>query len=265
MSQNLVIPNKDNKVVLTFAGVNLTLNTDIKINFGSETYTKALNPTIVVVDSTTQLSLNLSATTEVGRIFLTVTYFDGGSTNGTDITSQELGNLPQIIVAIGTQLIIEDGSIVTNANSFATDAEFKAYANLEGASVPATQPEREALLILAMKYIESKERSLKGCRVSSLQELPFPRRDLCVNGFYIETTVIHKNAKKAQMELALQAVNSELFINSQSKNVQREKLGDLEIEYFSGGSWANIRTDSADIFLKPLMLNNGNDNIMVRV
>ena len=49
------------------------------------------------------------------------------------------------------------------------------------------------------------------------------------------------------------------------QNVQREKLDTLEVEYFSGGSWAQIRTDSADTYLKPLMMNNGSDNIMVRV
>ena len=45
MAQNLVIPNKDNKVVYVFSGVNLTLATDIQIQFGSESYTLLLNPT----------------------------------------------------------------------------------------------------------------------------------------------------------------------------------------------------------------------------
>ena len=150
MSQNLVIPNKDNKATFIFGGIDLTLATDLVVTFGAESYSKALNPTIVVVTSATELSLDLSATAEVGKIFATVTYFDGASVNGTDITSRELNNSGQIIVAIGSQLIIEDGSIVANANSFATDAELKAYANIRGFVIPATQPAREALLVQAM-------------------------------------------------------------------------------------------------------------------
>jgi hypothetical protein len=121
MSQNLVIANKDNKVVFVFAGIDLTLATDILVEFGSESYSKLLNPLIVIVDSATELSLNLSATAEVGKVFATVTYKDAASVYGTDITSRQLGNSDKIVVAIGSQLIVEDGTVVTNANSFVTE------------------------------------------------------------------------------------------------------------------------------------------------
>lgn len=265
MAQNLAITNSDNLVVLTFGGAFLSTATDIKVYFGDEIYTKLLDPTVVIVDSDEQLSLNLSGTSEVGKVFVTIKRFDALSVNGTDITSMELGNLDQIVVAIGSQLIIEDGSIVENSNSFVTDEEFKAYANIEGSSVPATQPDREALLIVAMKYITAKEDKYKGCRVKGEQELSFPRRGLAVYNSLVDTDKIHKNVKKAQMELALQAANSELFVSGQTQNIASEKLGDLQVDYFSGGSSAMIRTDSADVFLKPLMKYNGNDNRTVRV
>ena len=44
-------------------------------------------------------------------------------------------------------LIIEDGTIVTGANSFTTDAEFVAYAALRGLVIPATEAERNPLQI----------------------------------------------------------------------------------------------------------------------
>ena len=62
MAQNLVIPNKDNKVVFVFGGIDLTIATDILVDFGAETYTKLLNPTVVVVESATELSIDLSGT-----------------------------------------------------------------------------------------------------------------------------------------------------------------------------------------------------------
>lgn len=265
MSQNLVIPNKDNKVTFVFGGIDLTLATDIKIQFGAESYTKLLNPTIVAVTSSTELSLDLSATTEVGKIFATVTYFDGASVNGTDITSRELNNSGQIIIAIGSQLIIEDGSIVVNANSFATDIELKAYANIRGFAIPATQPAREALLIQAMDYLTSKESKLSGGRVNIDQELPFPRVGACAKGFNVLSTTIPNDIKKAQMELAIQANTSELIVNKTNKNIQKEKVDTLEISYFNGGSWSQVETGRADAYLKPFYINGGSNNEMGRV
>ena len=259
MSQNLVIANKDNLVVYVFGGIDLTLATDIQVQFGAESYTLLLDPTIVIVTSATELSLNLSATLEVGKVFSTVTYFDGASVLGTDITSQELANSDQIIVAIGTQLIIEDGSIVDDANSFATDDEFKIYANLRCLDVPATQPLREALLILALDYLFSEEKQMQGCRVSSVQELPYPRSGVYANDFIVASDSIPKGIKKAQMELALQANTSELLVNESVSNLASfEVVGAYKEEYFNGGAWSTVRTDRADAYLDPYLQSGGN-------
>lgn len=162
-------------------------------------------------------------------------------------------------------LIIEDGSIVANANSFTTDAEFVAYAAARGFTLPSTEAERDQLQILAVDYIFSVENKMKGCRVSPIQELPYPRIRVCVNGFVIAGDQIPKELKNAQMELAAQANISALLVNGSVQNLAKEKLGDLEVEYFSGGSWANVRTDRANAYLMALMVNNGNNNIMMRV
>ncbi len=253
MAQNLVIPNKDNKVVLTFSGVDLTVATDLHVAFGDETYTLLSNPTVVVADSATQLSLDLSSTSEVGTIFLTVTYFDGASVNGTDITSQELNNLSQIIVAVGTQLIIEDGSIVDNANSFVTDAEYKSYASLRGLTVAATQPEREANLIAAMDYLRSVEGKLKGCRVRSTQSLMYPRYGACLYGYAIPSNEIPTELKSAQMEAAAFATSNEILTNSTNDNIKREKVDVLETEYFAGGNMTTVDLQRVNAQLSPLL------------
>jgi hypothetical protein len=264
--QNLVIPNKDNKVVYVFAGVDLQIATDIQVTFGSEVYTLLLNPDVVSIISNTELELDLSSTSEVGKIYSTVTYFDGGSVNGTDITSRELGNSDKIVVAIGTQLIIEDGSIVPNANSYVTDEEFKQYADLRNKDIPATQPDREALLIKAMDYLASKESKMQGYRVDPVnQSLPYPR-----SGVYLYCTIVPNNAipqslKIAQIEAALAAKENDLLVTTSSQNVASEKLGDMEVSYFSGGSWANIRLDTVDAQLNPLLVGGGNSNMMRRV
>lgn len=265
MPQNLIIPSKDNKVVLEFGGVDLTTATSITLSLNGEVYsTTGVSPKLSVTSATT-LSCDLSATTKKGKIFAVVTFFDNNNTQGIDITSQELANLGQIIVAIGTQLIIEDGSIVDNANSLVTDEEFKTYANLRCVAVPATQPAREALLILAMDYLFDIESRLQGYRTNNDQELPFPRNGMCARNKIIKSSVIPKDIKRAQMELALQANTSDLLVSASQQNVQREKLGELEVEYFNGGSWAQVQTGKANAYLNEYLINSGNQNIMERV
>jgi hypothetical protein len=201
MSQNLVIPGADNKVRFVFAGVDLTASTDLKVTFGAEVYTKLLDPTIVIVESATTLALDLNATAEVGKIFATIKYFDGGTTLGEDITSRELGNSDQIVVAIGTQLIIEDGSIVANANSFVTDEEYKAYAKLKGYPVPATQPDREANLANAYDFLNfTYEQQLQGSRVTpQTQTGIMPRNYIYAYGVLVANNTIPQDFKNAQM------------------------------------------------------------------
>ncbi len=215
MSLNLVIPNKDNRVTFLFGGIDLASATNIVVNFGSETYSLVNDPLIVEVVSSTELSLNLSATTEKGRIFATVTYFDGLSVNGTDITSRELGNSSQIIVAIGSQLIIEDGSVVANANSWATDEEFKNYASIKGYSVPSTQPEREALLINAYDFINfTYEQQLQGYRVTpQTQTGIMPRVNMYAYGLMVANNSIPQDFKNAQM-LAAFSINDGVNTNA---------------------------------------------------
>lgn len=255
MSQNLVIPNKDNKITFVFGGIDLTLATDLVVTFGTESYSLALDPTIVIVDSATELSLDLSGTAEVGKVFATITYFQVGSVNGTDITSQELGNSGQIIIAIGSQLIIEDGSQVANSNSLVTDAEYKAYANLKGLTVAATQPDREADLLAGMDYLLSRESQMQGCRVSRDQATLFPRKGMELRDYYLYSDEIPIEAKNAQMELAAYNTNGSVLSNSTISNVQSEKVDVLERTFFKGGSRSNVNLQRVNAYLNPLLKN----------
>ena len=215
MSQNLVIANKDNLVAYVFGGIDLTLATDIQVQFGAESYSLINDPLIVIVTSATELSLNLSATAEVGKIFSTVTYFDGASVLGTDITSMQLGNSDKIVVAIGSQLIIEDGSVVANANSLTTDAEFLAYAKLKGYSLPATEPDRDALQANAYDFLNfTYEQQLQGYRVTpQVQTGIMPRSNVYAYGVLVANDSIPQDFKNAQM-LAAFSINDGVDTNA---------------------------------------------------
>ena len=151
-------------------------------------------------------------------------------------------------------LIIEDGSIVANANSFNTDIELVSYAEARNATIPDIEAERDALQIKAIDYLFSKESKMKGCRVDADQELPYPRRGVCLYGFNIASDAIPKSLKNAQLEAAIQLVTSELLVNTSVQNVAKEKLGSLEVEYFSGGSWTIQQSEKIDAYLKELLI-----------
>ena len=200
MAQNLVHPNKDNKVVFIFGGVDLTLATNLIITFGAESY--QLSDNEVTVTSATELTLDLSATNEVGKLFATVTYFDAGSVNGTDITSQALGNAEKIVIAIGSQLIIEDGSVVADANSYVTDAEYLAWASLHDYNVQATEADRDSSAAKAYALLVSNfESMLSGSRVSVDQTGALPRIGMNDGSFDIASGSIPRDFKVAQMML----------------------------------------------------------------
>ena len=163
-------------------------------------------------------------------------------------------------------LIIENGSIVDNANSFVTAAEMVAYAALRGVTITADTTTQEQQIILAMDYLVSREQSMKGTRVSDLQELPYPRFNVRYNGYYITGSEIPKELKNAQIELAIQLGSTELLLSEKTDNVQSISLdGVISKSFFSGGSYSTIRTDKADAYLDVLMNNNGNNNLVTRM
>jgi len=68
------------------------------------------------------------------------------------------------------------------------------------------------------------------------------------------------------MELAVQSNKSALLVTGTTQNLASFSVDGVYSEsYHGGGSWEQVRTDRADAYLDPLLVNNGSDNIMVRV
>lgn len=150
-------------------------------------------------------------------------------------------------------LIIEDGSQVVNANSYATDLEYTTYATLKGLTVGATAPLREIELLRAMDYLQGLEQSMKGTRASSTQELSFPRYNVLLYGYLLASDKIPKELKNGQFEAAAYSVTNTLTPNESIKNVSLERLGDLEVEYFKGGQSTKVIVKRANVYLQPLL------------
>jgi len=128
-------------------------------------------------------------------------------------------------------IIVEDGTVVAGANSYASESELINYASDRGVVLTAAT---DVLLIKAMDYIESL--SFIGSKGSEGQPLQWPRKDVYIDGFYAGSATIPAALKTGQIATAL-AIDSE---NSPLANVERatkrEKVDVIEIEYMSSAA-----------------------------
>lgn len=132
-------------------------------------------------------------------------------------------------------IIVEDGSNVTNANSFVTLAEVRAYAEQRGATVPANDDALGAMVINACDYLEAQANRFQGDVSNEGQSLQWPRTGVYVGNSETElaSNVIPKQLKSAQCATVL-ALNEGVDIlpnYSASDFVVREKVGPIETEY----------------------------------
>jgi len=160
-------------------------------------------------------------------------------------------------------LVVENGTIVTGANSFVTISELETFGTARGYTFD-TSTDSEVLLIKAIDYLCGKESNMKGNRVSEDQTLPYPRENVYLYGYELvpdeitDDTLqypIPQELKNAQMQLALYLYDNVSLSPITGNNLKRKKIGPLEREYFQGGSQPYLK--QLDTWLAPLMKNIG--------
>lgn len=127
-------------------------------------------------------------------------------------------------------LVIEDGSIVAGAESFATAAELVTYAANFGRTIPAETPAQEALLRRAA--LQMSAMSWKGGLVSELQALSWPRYDVYRENWLVPSDSIPAQVKAGQMALATEIHADDLAPPElKSGAVESEKVGPISTTY----------------------------------
>ena len=148
-------------------------------------------------------------------------------------------------------LIIEDGSGLTNAESYIDLAYLTDYANKRNIDITGIT---EANIIKAMDYFESAYQ-FKGTKLKETQALTFPR--------YINNEVVYPvRIKNAVCELAIKSKSNELLADTE-RATKREKVGDIEIEY-SEYSKDEISYNFVYNLIMPWLLNSGSSASIVR-
>ncbi len=140
-------------------------------------------------------------------------------------------------------IIVEDGTGVSGANSYNSEAELTTYATDRGLTLTGTPA---VLLIQSMDYIESQ--SYKAQKTNSTQALQFPRTGLVLDGYTVSSTTIPNELKNGQLATAIAIDEGNDPLSALEPGVKKEKVGDIEIEYQDGAASETIaRTINASL------------------
>jgi hypothetical protein len=153
-------------------------------------------------------------------------------------------------------LTIEDGTIVTGADSWITRAEYIAYAASKGITI-ADDADADAELVQAAEFIGAHEPNLKGDKVARDQPLAYPRKNLVLEGFEWKADEIPRQVILCQMALALDIhAGIDLYNPSPNPNraTRREKVDVIEVEYFGKNGGIKMNRDSTATALLATLL-----------
>lgn len=158
-------------------------------------------------------------------------------------------------------LIVEDGSIVANANTYVSLADARTRASALGVTISSVDATAEAQLIQATLYVDRYYREqYQGLKVESDQSLQWPRSNVYIDGYYIDNDEIPQELIDSEIYAAaeLEAGNS-LYTNSDGKNVKLEEVvGAVKVEYFnSGKTGTQLRFSIIENTIAPLLGGNG--------
>ncbi len=159
-------------------------------------------------------------------------------------------------------LIVEDGSIVPNADSYISLADARTLAANYGWELPAADPDAEIALRNGAGYIGLQEAQLCGTRVSADQALSFPRQGITLYGFPFAADAIPQQVKIAQVASAVEyGAGSDVRASTDGRLTTEERVeGAVTVRYAENGqTGATIAITKALDALRPLICcgNNG--------
>lgn len=156
-------------------------------------------------------------------------------------------------------LVVENGTGLSNANSYASVATANAYATLRGLTAwTGTDAVKESALVRATDYLEATYRNdWQGNRVSATQALSWPRANVMVDNFVVDDDIVPIPVINGCIELAIRAL-TETLLDDQTQRVKREKVDVIEIEYADGSDPAK-RFPLVSRMLSPYLFSGSNE------
>src|SRR6478736_478603 len=165
-------------------------------------------------------------------------------------------------------LVVEDGSIVSGADSYIGLSDARMLAAKYGYALPADDTEAEAALRNGAMYVGLQKPAMCGRRVSAAQSLSFPRTGISLYGFPIANNVIPDQVKLAQLIAGVEYGNgADVRASSDGRVTTMERVeGAVTVQYADNGmTGATITITAAMDALKPLICGGGNNGFQFRV
>jgi len=169
-------------------------------------------------------------------------------------------------------LIIEDGTNVAGANSYATLTTIRAYAVARGVTtLSAVDATLEAQVMKAMDYIEAQRSKYQGEQTyktaTVAQALQWPRKNVLIDCIALDDATIPQELIDAEGELTIQiAAGVELYPTTTGNFVIREKIDVIDTSYSEKiGTSSQPNLPSVDRLLDVLFSSCGNANYLSNV
>lgn len=146
-------------------------------------------------------------------------------------------------------MVVEDGTGLSNADSFVSVAYADTYFSTRGVTAWASLTNKEALLIKATDYIEAVySEAWKGVTLKDTQSLSFPR-------IIDDATVYPDRLKKAVCELALKANSGDLLVDVEQRTIE-EKVDVITVKY---AEYSDQKTQYSMVYglISPYLLSTG--------
>lgn len=163
-------------------------------------------------------------------------------------------------------LVVENGTGLSTAESYVSVADATArHAALGNAAWAALDSDtiREQALRRATNYMVQTYRSRwAGSRINSTQALDWPRYDVSVDGYSVDSNIVPADIVNACADLALKASTDTLNADLE-RAIIREKVGPLETEY-SAYSPQRPRYPAIDGALAPYLTGSASMASLVR-
>lgn len=133
-------------------------------------------------------------------------------------------------------IIVEDGTGKSNANSYVSLEDFQSYAAVRNKGTVFDDDAMTLALVQAAEFIGSFESDFQGIRSSSTQALTFPRLNVEYNGYVIGPMDIPNAIKDVQKYAALASLNGvDLFPMQTEAALKRSTIGPITDEWDTSG------------------------------
>lgn len=148
-------------------------------------------------------------------------------------------------------LIVEDGTLVSNANSYVSVDDYITWADARGFTYDS-YPDIEQKILRAMDYIESLQ--FVGEKHEETQSLQWPRDYVLIDGYSVESDEIPKQLKAALYEAIKIEIDGDSKLAASERETTSEQIGDIKVTY-KGTASMKRATPALTLSLRKLVKN----------